>query len=132
MLLSNVLEHIVDDREAVLNFRSVLQPGGRLVELVPALPSLFGTMDEAVGHFRRYTQRGLREVLTGCGFEVEALETLNVLGIPRWFVNGRLLRRRAVPPLQLRAYDLIAPLVATVEDRLKPRIGMSLLAVARV
>ncbi len=132
VLLSNVLEHIVDDREAVLSFKSVLGPGGRLVILVPALPSLFGSMDEAVGHYRRYTKRALRGLLEGCGFAVESLEAMNVLGAPGWFFNGRLLRRRAVPPLQLRAYDLFAPLVASVENRLRPRWGMSLLAVGRL
>ncbi len=131
VLLSNVLEHIADDRSAVLNFRSVLSPGGRLVILVPANPLLFGSMDEAVGHFRRYTRRALRELLEGCGFTLEHLESLNLLGIPGWFVNGRVLHRRAIPPLQLRAYDLLAPLVAAIEDRMHPRVGMSLLAVAR-
>ncbi|MBI5547000.1 MAG: methyltransferase domain-containing protein [Deltaproteobacteria bacterium] len=132
VLLSNVLEHIADDREAVLNFKSVLEPGGRLVILVPANPVLFGSMDEAVGHYRRYTGRALTGLLEGCGFTLEALEPMNVLGIPGWFVNGRILRRRAIPPLQLRAYDLLAPTLAGLEDRLKPRYGMSLLAVARV
>jgi len=131
VLLSNVLEHIADDREAVLRFKSVLPPGGRLVILVPAIPTLFGSLDEAVGHYRRYSHRALRELLEGCGFTVEALESLNVLGIPGWFVNGRLLRRRAVPPLQLRAYDLFAPFSAAVEDRVQPSWGMSLLAVGR-
>jgi hypothetical protein len=37
-----------------------------------------------------------------------------------------------MPPLQLRAYDLLAPLVASVEDRVRPRVGMSLLVVGRV
>ncbi|MGC4117212.1 MAG: bifunctional glycosyltransferase/class I SAM-dependent methyltransferase [Myxococcales bacterium] len=131
VLLSNVLEHIADDRAAVLNFKSVLEPGGRLVILVPANPALFGSMDEAVGHFRRYTKRALSELLTGCGFTLEAIEPMNVLGIPGWFLNGRVLRRRSMPPLQLRAYDLLAPTVASIEERLKPSLGMSLLAVAR-
>ncbi len=131
VLLSNVLEHIADDREAVQRFKSVLPPGGRLVVLVPANQMLFGSLDEAVGHFRRYSRQGLRELLEGCGFTVERLESMNVLGIPGWFVNGRLLRRRAMPPLQLRAYDLVAPLIAAVEDRARPSVGMSLLAVAR-
>ena len=30
---------------------------------VPALQQLFGTMDEAVGHYRRYTPDTLRPVL---------------------------------------------------------------------
>jgi len=132
VLLSNVLEHIADDRSAVLNFRRVLPAGGRLVILVPANPALFGSMDEAVGHFRRYTRRALRELLEGCGFTVERIEALNLLGIPGWFANGRILRRRSIPPVQLRAYDLLAPALAAIEDRLHPKFGMSLLAVARV
>ena len=54
-MLSNVLEHIPDDAAAVRRFRQVLPPGGKLVVLVPALPQLFGSIDEAVGHYRRYT-----------------------------------------------------------------------------
>ncbi len=132
VVLSNVLEHIADDREAVLNFKRVLPSGGRLVILVPAIPVLQGSMDDAVGHYRRYTKSSLRGLLEGCGFDVEVLESMNVLGIPGWFVNGRILRRRAVPPLQLRRSDLMAPMIAAVEDRLKPAIGMSLLAVAKL
>jgi SAM-dependent methyltransferase len=132
VLLSNVLEHIADDRAAVLRFKSVLPPGGKLVVLVPANPALFGSMDEAVGHYRRYTKQGLRELLAGCGFTVETLESMNLLGVPGWFLNGRVLKRRAVPPVQLRLYDLMAPVVARIEQRLHPPAGMSLLAVARI
>ena len=131
VLLSNVLEHIADDHRAIQRFRGVLEPGGRLVALVPAMPSLFGTMDEAVGHYRRYDRAALEELLVSGGFAIEALEPMNVLGIPGWFVNGKLLRRRAMPPVQLRAYDLLAPTLALLEERLKPKVGMSLLAVAR-
>jgi SAM-dependent methyltransferase len=132
VLLSNVLEHIADDRQAVLRFKKMLSPGGRLVVLVPAIPALFGSVDEAVGHFRRYNRESLRELLVGCGFALEALEPLNVLGIPGWFVNGRILKRRALPPLQLRLYDLVSPLVAKAEDRVRAPFGMSLLAVGRL
>lgn len=131
IIQSNVLEHIEDDGEAVRRFRQVLQPGGKLVTLVPALPALFGTMDEAVGHFRRYTPAMLRKVMEENGFVVETLEWMNVVGIPGWFVNGKLLKRRAVPPLQLRLYDQLAPLLARAESRLKLPLGMSLIAVAR-
>jgi hypothetical protein len=89
-------------------------------------------MDEAVGHYRRYTREGLRGLLEGSGFRVERLEPMNLLGVPGWFVNGRILKRRAVPPVQLRMYDLLAPLLAALEDRLHPPAGMSLLAVARL
>jgi SAM-dependent methyltransferase len=131
VLLSNVLEHIHDDAGAVRRFRSVLPVGGRLVLLVPALPALFGSLDEAVGHHRRYTRATLRTLLEANGFELELMESLNFVGIGGWFLNGKILKRRSLPPLQLRIYDRIAPLLARAEGVLKLPVGMSLLAVAR-
>jgi SAM-dependent methyltransferase len=132
LVLSNVLEHIEDDAAAVRRFRQVLVDGGRALFLVPALPALFGALDEAVGHFRRYTPESLRTVLEGNGFVLEKLEFMNLVGIPGWFFNGRVLRRRVLPPLQLRLYDQLAPYLARAEGLLPSLpVGMSLFAVAR-
>lgn len=130
VVLSNVLEHIKDDALAIRQFRSVLTPGGRLVILVPALPVLYGTIDRAIGHFRRYSPDTLRSVIEAGGFRIDRLEWMNVLGIPGWFLSNRILKRRSVPPLQLRVYDRIAPLLARAESMFRLPIGMSLLAVA--
>lgn len=131
VVLSNVLEHIEDDAAAVRNFRHVLPQGGKLLILVPALPALFGSLDEAVGHHRRYTPEALRTVLSANGFVVESLEWMNLLGIPGWYVNGKLFRRRAVPALQLKLYDRLAPALGRLESKFRLPIGMSLFAVAR-
>jgi SAM-dependent methyltransferase len=131
VMLSNVLEHIEDDAAAVSRFRSVLPEGGRLVILVPALPALYGGIDEAIGHYRRYTPETLRRVIESNGFHLESLEWLNLLGIPGWFLNSRLLRRRSVPGFQIRLYDRLSPLLARLESAFKLPVGMSLLAVAR-
>ena len=97
---------------------------------VPALPVLFGALDDAVGHYRRYTQGSLRKVLESNGFRIVHLEWMNVLGIPGWFVNGRIFRRRTVPGLQLKVFDRILPLIARIESKFRLPIGMSLFAVA--
>lgn len=131
IVLSNVLEHIPDDADAVRRFAQVLDPNGALVILVPAIQQLFGSMDEAVGHYRRYSPESLRAVLEGNGFSLEKLEWMNIAGIPGWYLNGRVLKRRAVPPLQLRLYDAVAPLLARAESLVRLPIGMSLFAVAR-
>ena len=57
----NVLEHIEDDRASLRAMHDLLQPGGRLVLLVPSLRALYGTLDEALGHFRRYVPAELSE-----------------------------------------------------------------------
>lgn len=131
VVMSNVLEHIADDGAAVEGFARLLPPGGRLLLYVPALPALFGSLDEAVGHHRRYTPRALRAVLERHGFDVEHLEWMNVVGIPGWFVNGRLLRRRVVSPLQLRLYDTLAPYLARAESTVRLPVGLGLFCVSR-
>ena len=70
-------------------------------------------------------------MLEGNGFEVETLEWMNLVGVPGWFMNSRVMRRRSVPKLQLKVYDRLAPLFAKAESRVKLPVGMSLFAVAR-
>ncbi len=57
----NVLEHIEHDSATLRDFASVLDPGGRLVLLVPAMPSLYGSLDVALNHFRRYDKDALKQ-----------------------------------------------------------------------
>src|SRR5213594_4681562 len=66
----NVLEHIEDDRASLRVMHDLLQPGGRLVLLVPSLPALYGTLDEALGHFRRYRPRELAAKFSAAGFRL--------------------------------------------------------------
>ncbi|MHB8419265.1 MAG: methyltransferase domain-containing protein [Myxococcales bacterium] len=132
VILSNVLEHLPDDRGALRTFRRLLGPGGRVLLVVPAHQGIYGSLDRAVGHHRRYGRRDLARLVAEAGFEVAALRAVNLPGIAGWVVNGRLLGRRRVPPLQLRLYDRLAPLVAAVERRLEPPVGLSLFCVAAV
>lgn len=131
IVLSNVLEHIEDDAGALRRFRQILAPGGKVIVLVPALMQLYGSIDEAVGHHRRYTKKTLAAAFEAAGFDVETLEWMNLVGAPGWFLNNRIFKRRAVPRLQLKLYDAIAPLLADLESRVSLPIGMSLFAVAK-
>ena len=102
-----------------------------LVVFVPALQQLFGTMDVAVGHYRRYTPDTLRPVLEQNGFRIRQVDWMNLLSIPGWFLNGRVFKRSAVPALQLKVYDAIMPLVARLESlAMRLPIGMNLFTVA--
>ncbi len=130
VLCARVLEHVADDGAALRAMRATLAPGGRVVLLLPALPALYGTMDQAIGCRRRYTRREIADKLAGAGFTVEHCSYFNLLGAAGWFVNARLLRRRSVPGLQARVNDQLVPLLR-LERRMRPPVGMSLLAVGR-
>jgi 2-polyprenyl-3-methyl-5-hydroxy-6-metoxy-1,4-benzoquinol methylase len=127
----NVLEHVRDDDLALQNMKEVLSPGGRLCLLVPAFQFLFGTMDEADHHYRRYRRPALARKLKESGFVLENIYYMNVLGILGWFINGRVLKRRLVSTSQYSFYDRLVPLLAWAERVVRPPFGLSLVAVAR-
>jgi SAM-dependent methyltransferase len=126
----NVLEHVENDAGALLRLHSVLDRQGRLVLIVPAMRELFGEIDRALGHFRRYEAGEIANKLVGAGFEVEHLSHFNTIGMLGWYVNSRLLRRKTVPGLQARLNSWLVPLLR-LEDRFEPKRGMSMLVVAR-
>jgi glycosyltransferase involved in cell wall biosynthesis len=126
----NVLEHIEDDAGTLSDLHAALEPGGRLILLVPALSRLYGTLDLHLRHFRRYEKAELEGKVRAAGFTLEDCRFLNRPGIVGWYVNGKILRRRVLPRGQLAAFKLLLPLLKR-EEGSPPSTGMSLLAIAR-
>jgi SAM-dependent methyltransferase len=124
----NVLEHVRDDEQSLATMYQMLQPGGRLVLLVPSLPAIYGTLDRALGHFRRYTPSELRQKYAAAGLRMRHLEYFNMAGIPGWWFTGRVLKRELIPTGSLRWYDALVPLFR-LERFLPWRLGQSLIAV---
>jgi glycosyltransferase involved in cell wall biosynthesis len=130
VVCSNVLEHIEDDRAALGAIRRVLVPGGRVVLIIPALKGLYGEIDRAIHHYRRYSEDEIREKLGAAGLDVEHVSYFNLVGVPGWWLNAVLLRRKTVPSLQAKVNDLLVPWLR-LERTFGPPVGMSLLAVGR-
>jgi SAM-dependent methyltransferase len=127
----NVLEHLPDDEFVLRRFRDHLQPGGRLILLVPAHAWLLGSIDVAIGHYRRYELAPACALLERCGFEIEQAQYLNPTGVVGWFLNSRVFKRQNVPALQARMYDTVFPLLKPTQGLSLP-FGLSVLAIARV
>ena len=127
----NVLEHVADDVRSLVAMRRLLARGGRLVLLVPALPALYGTMDRALGHHRRYQRGGLAELLRATGYTVTHIEYFNLAGVLGWWFAGRVLRREMIPVGSLKLYDALVPLFR-LEWLLPWRVGQSLIAIGQV
>ncbi len=126
----NVLEHIEDDLTALRTLSSLLEPGGHLILLVPAIPSIYGTLDRALGHCRRYTPGKLRSLYEEIPFMMRHLEYFNMAGIAGWWFTGRVLRRELIPLGLLSLYDWFVPLFRL--ERLLPlRVGQSLIAIGQ-
>ncbi len=80
LICLNVIEHVDDDQEALRNIRSVLAQAGRAIVLVPQGQWNFGTLDEVLGHKRRYSKASLRALAERCGFGVREVLEFNRIG----------------------------------------------------
>ncbi len=130
VLCANVLEHIEDDVTTLAQIREILQPGGRLVLLVPAMPSLYGSLDRELHHFRRYSADELDAKMRNAGFVQEDSRYINRPGVFGWYVNSRILKRRVLPRGQLKLFSLLMPILRR-ETKKRPTFGMSLLSIGR-
>jgi hypothetical protein len=92
--------------------------------------TLYGAIDRAIHHHRRYERDDLVAQLQGHGFAVEEATYFNLPGVVGWYVNSVVLKRRAIPAFQARVANLLVPWLR-LEQRLRPRHGMALLVVAR-
>ncbi len=61
----DVLEHLHEEDNALLNIHRMLTPGGRIVLTVPAHMWLWSRDDRIASHKRRYTRKGLIEKAGG-------------------------------------------------------------------
>ncbi len=126
----NVIEHVEGDRQALLNIKAALDPAGQAIILVPQGPWNFGTLDEVLGHQRRYTRESLTRLAAECGFDVVELKDFNRAGTVAWVLNGKILRRRTFGLVQIKLLNLLTPIFRRLEPW-TPLPGLSLVAVLR-
>lgn len=112
----NVVEHIEDDLGALQNVRDALTEGGRAIILVPYGPGLYGSLDEVLGHFRRYTKEQLISVAERAGFRVQEVLEFNRVGVAGWWLNACVLRRRTFGLGQIRMLNLLTPLFRRMDS----------------
>ena len=128
----NVMEHVRDDDAFLRTAHRLLAPGGHALLFVPALPALFGTLDEAFEHFRRYTRPVLADRLREAGLEPLRVQYTNLPGVAAWWLSGKVLRRRTLTARDARLYDRwVVPWVSALERVWTPPLAQSLIAVAR-
>ena len=75
----DVLEHVENDRELLVEIKRVLKQKGYLILFVPAFSLLWSELDVRSHHYRRYKQTELRNILELNGFSISQLGYFNYL-----------------------------------------------------
>jgi len=127
----NILEHIEKDDLALKNIYKLLKDQGYLILLVPIHPLLYGKIDQAIGHFRRYTKEQIVSILKSSGFNILSSRKLNFLGAVGWFIAGKILGENRIDESKIKIFNFVAPLILPLEDVIEPPIGTSILLIAQ-
>jgi len=123
------LEYVDDPGAVVRSAASVLKPGGSIVVLAPQGHALYGSLDQTLGHRRRFSGAQLRSLVEEAGFTVSGMRQLNKIGALGWWFYGKLLRRRHISKLTLKIFDKTVWIWRRF-DRVLPWRGLSLIVVA--
>jgi SAM-dependent methyltransferase len=129
VLSVNVLEHVKDDQAMFRNCCRCLRKGGRLVLFVPAMHSIYGVVDEAVNHYRRYEKKDLTALAEDNGLALRKMRYMNMAGAIGWFYQGRVVKSRIHKAGELGLFDRVVPALKFVESIIPPPLGLSLVFV---
>ncbi|CAM8647434.1 hypothetical protein MCETE7_01376 [Acidimicrobiia bacterium] len=95
------------------------------------MPGLYGSLDFKSGHYRRYDEELLRQVLLDAGFESVSIRWMDILGVFPYFVLYRLLGVSRLDAGSSGLYDsVVVPLSRFLESMIgSPPFGKNLVAV---
>lgn len=100
----DVLEHVREDVDLLIQIRKLIRNEGRLLITVPAYEFLWSGEDYVSSHIRRYTRRMLKRKLSQAGFHISKISYFNTfLFLPLVFV---LLTKRIFRPKTMYASDV--------------------------
>jgi len=132
----DVLEHIQDDLPLLKRLAQIVEPGGHVLIKVPACPWLFGSIDVASDHYRRYNRPMLSKLARGAGLEIKRLRYMNLSGVGPYFLKSRVLKSKAnfsrtFTPKQLDRIRRVMPWLRRLDRVTGPPVGQSLLLVGQ-
>ena len=129
ILYIDVLEHIEKDAEEFRDAVSILAPGGRIIILSPAYPSLYSAFDKAIGHYRRYTKRSFLQMAPS-GLNLISLKYLDGIGCLLSLGNKWVTKQTTPTARQIQFWDRTLIPLSKITDRLTGfSFGRSILGV---
>jgi len=114
----DVLEHVIEDENVLLQMFNAVRSGGGLLVTVPQHPFLWSVSDEYAMHQRRYNRTELSRKVESAGFRIERITSFNSLLLPL-MIWSRLQRKHNHDFQPLREFEIGPALNKTLESILK-------------
>lgn len=132
VVIHDVLEHIEDDVKAVERLAFFLEGSSKavLVASVPAIQFLYGLHDENLGHFRRYSRRQFKNLISA-SFQVLDSRSVGFVGIPAALYYSKW-KRREYPVGKGGFGHYVLDLSCRVEKHIRFPSGTSVMVLAKL
>lgn len=129
ILYFHVLEHIENDLLEIEKAKSKLNSGGYLVFIVPASKRIYGNLDKAVGHFRRYEKDFFKNDLMN--LKLLNLKHLDSIGYVLYYFNKIFFTKETFPSnLKIFLWDKIfTPVTIIIDFLLNYTFGKCIVAI---
>jgi SAM-dependent methyltransferase len=129
LIYIDVLEHIEDDRAELAAAAGRLKTGGHLVVLSPAHQRLYTPFDRAIGHFRRYSARMMRDAAPS-NLTAEKIIYLDSVGLLASTANLLFLKQSMPTAAQIQVWDRwMVPVSRLIDPLLRHSIGKTVVGV---
>ena len=126
----NVLEHIKEDKEEIINCLNKINKNGYLVILVPAHNKLYSNLDKDVGHYRRYDKSFFYNLNIFNGKIVE-LKYMDCMGYILYYMN-KLIYKNEVYPSNFKIFiwdKIFTPITIMLDFLTRYKFGKNILCV---
>lgn len=95
VVMVDVLECIDDYKTTLIKAISLLQNDGRLIMVVPAYPSFFGSRDRMMKYFRRFDRNKFSLELDALGLRILKIRYWNMFGVVPYSILYKVLRKES-------------------------------------
>ena len=125
----HVLEHIGDDLKEIKDATNKLNDNGHLIIIAPAYQKLYGKLDKAIGHFRRYEKDFFKKEFQN--LELIKLKHLDSMGLVLYYLNKIFFSKETFPSsLKIFLWDKIfTPLTIVIDFITNYRFGKCLVVI---
>ena len=129
ILYLHVLEHIKEDINELKNAKNKLNDEGHLVIMVPAHQKIYGNLDKAVGHFRRYEKDFFKKNLLD--LELVSFRYLDSMGYLLYYLNKIFFKNETFPSkFKIFLWDkLFTPITILIDFLTNYSFGKCIVAV---
>ena len=127
----NIIEHVENDQQALLNCMKLLKEGGTVVILVPAFMFLFNGFDEGLGHFRRYHRKSLVKLFDLNRIPVISSRYFNAAGVLGWWFTGNVLGKKEIPSGQMKLYNKLVWIFKLIDFVTQRFFGLSVIVAGK-